>query len=86
MGVSARLSGEINTVWAARQNRVIPVHSRVLLTSQRCAKHAQPTGTTETGGISRLVDSFRFETHFQEEALLYDNANMQIMCRTIAPA
>ena len=44
-------------VWAARHNRVIRVHSRVLLTLQRFAKHAQPICTTEAFGVSRLIDS-----------------------------
>ena len=66
-------------VCATHADRAIFIHARVLLALQPGAKHAQPTGTTEAFGFSLLVDSFRFETHFQEEALLYNNANMQIV-------
>ena len=55
--------------------------SRVLLACPRRRPCAQPTGTTETCGDPSLVDSFRFETHLQEEALLYDSANLQIKCK-----
>ena len=41
-----------------------------------CCKSHQLPSASETFGDPSLVDSFRFETHLQKEALLYDNANL----------
>ena len=44
---------------------------------QLVAAHAQLTVTTGALGFSALVDSFRSEGHFLEEALIDDNANLE---------
>ena len=44
---------------------------------QLFAAHAQLTVTTGAFGFSALVDSFRSEDHFLEEALIDDNANLE---------
>ena len=61
--------------------RTVASHWQAVGVMQLVAAHAQLTVTTGTRGLSALVDSFRPEGHFLEEALIDDNANLEIIIK-----
>ena len=56
-------------------------HWQAVGAMQLVATHAQLTATTGTFGERSLVDSFRSEGHFLEEALIDDNANLETIIK-----
>ena len=56
-------------------------HWQAVGVMQLVAAHAQLTVTTGTCGDRSLVDSFRPEGHFLEEALIDDNANLETITK-----
>ena len=66
---------------ASRAGSILWRHWQAVGVMQLVAAHAQLTVTTAAFGFSALVDSFRPEGHFLEEALIDDNANLDTITK-----